>query len=242
MLCGWERTPLRVAAKGPDARAQMLSAVPRPRDLGQRTGLLYNVGVVVMVPAPSGGEEEIRWCVPSADESTAWAPERGNAAPSHVARECPSQGASDSGVWPPQLIPAHPALCVWLVEGAVSEFVAKNGELCSAQTIHLRNERIHGVRPPPPPRSATPGVPQVSACTSHQAFCERCRRPVVPAVPLEAGLRVWELFWGSTGLCPSASHYFRRTKGNNLGGSVRGWTERTCLSVKAAVGGRPEGD
>lgn len=84
--------PATRGSKGPRRRAQMLSAVPRPRDLGQRTGLIYNVGVVVMVPAPSGGEEEIRWCVPSADESTAWAPEWGNAAP--LSR---GQGVSISG-------------------------------------------------------------------------------------------------------------------------------------------------
>lgn len=78
------RGPLpRVAAKAPDTRVQIPSAVSRPRDLGQRTYLLCEVGV--MVTAPAGGEEEIRWWVPGTDEGTARAPERDDAAPSHAA-------------------------------------------------------------------------------------------------------------------------------------------------------------
>lgn len=104
------RGPLpHVAAKAPDTRVQIPSAVSRPRDLGQRTYLLCEVGV--MVTAPAGGEEEIRWWVPGTDEGTARAPERDNAAPSHVApshaaRECRRAPAILSVA--PQLIPAHP--------------------------------------------------------------------------------------------------------------------------------------
>lgn len=104
------RGPLpRVAAKAPDTRVQIPSAVSRPRDLGQRTYLLCEVGV--MVTAPAGGEEEVRWWVPGTDEGTARAPERDDAAPSHAAPSHAarvSQGTSDSERGPPQLIPAHP--------------------------------------------------------------------------------------------------------------------------------------
>lgn len=48
---------LCVAAKAPDAQVQILSAIPQPRDLGQHTDLLYKVGVMVKVRAPSGWRE-----------------------------------------------------------------------------------------------------------------------------------------------------------------------------------------
>lgn len=142
------RGPLpRVAAKAPDTRVQIPSAVSRPRDLGQRTYLLCEVGV--MVTAPAGGEEEVRWWVPGTDEGTARARSgmtrppltRDDAAPSHAARV--SQGTSDSerGRW-----------------RRVKEFVAKNGEFHSARVPHLTNKSAGSGRPLPPTLCRTPGA------------------------------------------------------------------------------------
>lgn len=55
---------------------------------------------------------------------------------------------------------------------------------------------------------------------------------MVPAAPLEAGLRIWELLSGRTVLCPSVSRCLgRRTKGNNLNASVRGRAARTPVRL-----------
>lgn len=153
------RGPLpHVAAKAPDTRVQIPSAVSRPRDLGRRTYLLCEVGV--MVTAPAGGEEEIRWWVPGTDEGTA-RPRSGMTRPPLprpplTRPECRGAPAILSVAPAADPRPPLPSACGgWR---RVKEFVAKNGEFHSARVPHLTNKSAGSGRPLPPTLCRTPGA------------------------------------------------------------------------------------